>query len=770
MTRRPLCLAALLICAAIFLSLYLFPQDILSFEEFDGNTALVSGIVSSMNYRAAWDGSTVLRLTLTDLEWQEPEKLGLRMPRDASVVCDTSPEAEKETFPGGRVLVEGRIREFEGASNPGGFDTRTYYQCQGIFLGLKGGKILAASEGTRDPLGRGLVTFRNYLSRVLDRISFGDRDASILKALLLGDKGFLDRETKDLYQGAGIIAILTISGLHISLIGSAFFQFLQRLRLPLAPAAGLTLVLILLYGKMTGMGASAVRAIIMFALQLGARLTGRTYDLLTAVSLAGVLLLLEEPLYLTQTGFLFSFGAVLAAGIILPVMPGRDLPRPLPSLFQGMAIPLSCLPIYASSTYTFPVYSMILNLIISPLLTVVMLTSIIALTAGCAAFALGALPLLYAARACSLPGHLILWFYELLCRICTRLPGYTLITGAPASWQILLYLGILALFAFSAEKRPEKAPLRLWNGARMALLLFGVCMLCFRTSRGLELTFLDVGQGDGIYIEADGTRILIDGGSSSQSSLYDYTLEPFLQYKGVRTLDYVILTHDDADHMSGMLSLLEKSPSNGIRIRRLILPDVAESMQQSENYRALTAAAEKNHIPVSRICRGDAIRGRKMCLTCLHPMRGALYPEANFYSTTFYLQYGAFTALLTGDLEEQGEADFLAYVNEKTSLTGGGKEACPLTVLKCGHHGSGNATGEALLETFPPVYGVISCGKNNRYGHPSPEVLERLEKAGARILDTREDGALTFYSDGRKLGIRTFLKTKESGQWLQPSS
>lgn len=101
MTRRPLCLAALLICAAIFLSLYLFPQDILSFEEFDGNTALVSGIVSSMNYRAAWDGSTVLRLTLTDLEWQEPEKLGLRMPRDASVVCDTSPEAEKETFPGG---------------------------------------------------------------------------------------------------------------------------------------------------------------------------------------------------------------------------------------------------------------------------------------------------------------------------------------------------------------------------------------------------------------------------------------------------------------------------------------------------------------------------------------------------------------------------------------------------------------------------------------------------------------------------------------------
>jgi competence protein ComEC len=210
--------------------------------------------------------------------------------------------------------------------------------------------------------------------------------------------------------------------------------------------------------------------------------------------------------------------------------------------------------------------------------------------------------------------------------------------------------------------------------------------------------------------------------------------------------------------MSGMISLLEKSPENGIRIRNLLVPDVSPSMQESENFRALTAAAEKSHIPVTGICRGDVIRGGKLRLTCLHPMRDALYPEANFYSTTLYLEYGSFRALLTGDLEEQGEADFLDYVRDHTSLTEGGKRACPLTVLKCGHHGSANATGQELLDAFPPAYGIISCGRRNRYGHPAPEVLSRLEEAGASVLDTRTGGALTFWTDGKKLRIKPYLK------------
>ena len=147
-----------------------------------------------------------------------------------------------------------------------------------------------------------------------------------------------------------------------------------------------------------------------------------------------------------------------------------------------------------------------------------------------------------------------------------------------------------------------------------------------------------------------------------------------------------------------------------------------------------------------------------MRLTCLHPMREALYPEPNFYSTTLLLEYGSFSALLTGDLEEQGETDFLAYVRDHTSLTEGGERAFPLTVLKCGHHGSANATGEKLLEAFHPSFGIISCGRRNRYGHPAPVLLERLEEAGVRVLDTRTGGALTFRTDGKKLRIETYLR------------
>ena len=267
---------------------------------------------------------------------------------------------------------------------------------------------------------------------------------------------------------------------------------------------------------------------------------------------------------------------------------------------------------------------------------------------------------------------------------------------------------------------------------------------------------VDVGQGDGIYLEADGTRILIDGGSSSQTMVGTYTLIPFLQHEGVRRLDSIILTHEDDDHMSGMLEILEGIPDHGISVGCLILPDIAEEIK-GENYRKLEETARQKNVSVSYISRGDAIRSGRLIMECLHPEAGEFCSEANEYSTTLYVRYGSFTAILNGDLEKDGEEKCLAYMKTRTDLFNPDGDN-RVTVLKAGHHGSRFATGEAWLGFLSPETCIISCGRYNSYGHPSPEVLDRLEAEGALLLDTPSCGCITYRTDGRGVKIETFLR------------
>ena len=182
--------------------------------------------------------------------------------------------------------------------------------------------------------------------------------------------------TKGLYQGAGIVHILSISGMHITLIGTGVFTLLGLLRIPLPVRAAAALAVIYLYGKMIGMGTSVFRAIVMFSLYLIAKAIGRTYDLLTAAGIACLLLLLDQPLYFLHTGFLFTFAAVLSIGILIPALPGKAL--------KILAVPLGTLPVCLWMNGTFPLFSLLLNLVVIPLMTAVMASAGLAVLIGTA--------------------------------------------------------------------------------------------------------------------------------------------------------------------------------------------------------------------------------------------------------------------------------------------------------------------------------------------------------------------------------------------------
>ena len=850
MTRRPLFAFFSILAAAIGLTVLLLPVRINDYESLREENVQLTGTISAIEQKPEGD-MPVWRMILTDVdiekmnlsagagtgkkagmseasdkdgtgekavmnEFSDRGEIGeITLDKDKKVLCvlDHAPEGEMSA----RVRVRGKLFPFRSAMNEGEFDLRMYYHILRIEFSLRDAEIMAVSAPT-DRIAAILFNFKKNLSSIIDRV-FSKQNAPILKAMLLGEKGLLEEETKELYQGAGIVHILSISGLHLSLIGMGLFSLTGKCRfIPLPLRAALSVIAVFLYGKMIGLGTSVFRALIMLTLYIISKVIGRTYDLLTAASIAAFLLLLDQPLYLLHTGFQFSFGAVLAIGILLPALPGRAL--------KTLAIPAATLPVYLWAYGTFPVTSLLLNLIVIPLMTVVMVSAGGAvLLAGLPDFFSGgggmpdtlsanrALPsaLKWLPRILGLPAELILDFYRFLAESSKKIPGHEIVLGRPAPTRILLfYIMLLILAAISVRlqmphmrRRIEAEAVSMHteddgrknlsgltdnsdqkkyssldeNRADMLLrraaskicqmlhlrdnhsrknfacictvlwMAAAFFVLVYHPWPALEVDMIYVGQGDGIFISSRGRHFLIDGGSSTKEELAKYTLLPYLHNKGVGRLDGIFLTHDDTDHCSCLLEFLEAAAEDKplILINAVYLPDIAEAAK-GENYRRIELLSGQVGIPVCYISRGQRIRSGNLTLDCLHPARGASYEDANEYSTTLLLRYGdssklisdnsdiasrlsgkekGFSVLFTGDLEGQGEEDFLHYLAE-TKLLKTQDGLLNIDVLKVAHHGSKNATSSEFLQAVHPDMVMISAGINNMYKHPSEELLNRL--------------------------------------------
>ncbi|MDE7047313.1 MAG: MBL fold metallo-hydrolase, partial [Lachnospiraceae bacterium] len=250
-----------------------------------------------------------------------------------------------------------------------------------------------------------------------------------------------------------------------------------------------------------------------------------------------------------------------------------------------------------------------------------------------------------------------------------------------------------------------------------------------------------------------------------------YRIIPFLKFRGVSCLEAVIVTHSDEDHCNGIKELIEEGIVQGIRIKYLVLPDIAQS-KKDESYRELEQMAAAAKITVTYMSRGQEISDGKLKFICLHPPFGYQSGEANEYSLVLRMTYGNFTAMLTGDVEGEGERELTGFLQKEkpgnnlpdslpaevpqTAVWTGEKKG-GLTVLKAAHHGSGNSTKDNFLDYTMPVYTVISCGKDNPYGHPHKELLERLGQHRTKVLITCDAGAVTFTTNGQKVRITKFL-------------
>ena len=660
---------------------------------------------------------------------------------------------------GNIIKVRGKLRQFEEAANKGNFDSRKYYLSLGFYGKIEAGTIEVINS-EYSGIRQGLYELRMEIIERLEKLcsdnkgifSIINNKNGIIGAIILGDKTDLDSDIKELYSVSGIAHILAISGLHISFIGMAIYRLLRR-RFRFLFSAAVSIPVVLSFGIMSGFGISTIRAIIMFILKIIGEVLGRKYDAITAISLAGLVLLVQNPFVVCNSGFQMSFGAIIAIVLILPIVEEilNTDNKIIKVLSANFTISLVMNPILAWNYYELPTFSFLLNIVVVPLMSVVIVSSIVGIFCSCIMFGFG--------KAVIFPGCGILELYTFLCNIINKSSVASIVVGQPKVTIIIVYYAILLVVLFGLknirtkytraekerniikketglvlEKKAKKE--RRIKGQNVKLRLACIvgflllnCLIYYIPNPGFYITFINVGQGDGILIHGDnGTKVMVDGGSTSEKQVAKNCIVPYLKAEGIGTIDYSIITHTDKDHISGILEILENNNSNRIRIKNLVMPDIN---MKDDTYNELIEKAKLKKINVLYIKKGDTLSLGKTKIKCIYPETTTTASDKNDYCTVLSVKNKTSKILLTGDISKEIEEKIKDDIEEN------------YTVLKVAHHGSNYLSSEKFLKKVNPKYSIISVGKNNSYGHPGNETMERLRKQGGVIYRTDEKGGIT---------------------------
>lgn len=688
---------------------------------------------------------------------------------------------------GSRVRISGSFSLYTEATNIGQFDARNYYAARKIYGQVK----KAAIVYTEPPniIGRGkecLWQLRRHLAETFLEV-YGEENGALLAAMLLGERTFLSEETQSLYKAAGALHVIAVSGLHISLLGLGLYRLLRRIFVVQAPAAVISALCMAAYVFLVGNPPSAVRAFIMFAMGLLAGYWKRTLDTPTALSLSAAIILMGNPFYIGQSSFLLSFLAILAISVFQPALKeclalinpyhfplfrllgsrqawGLHLldPQKVPGgchvllkkvgngLLSSFSVWIVTLPVQLFFFSEVSLFGIFFNLLIIPLMGVILLL-------GIAGLFLKEIFHLFAFLADSALTDLEITVIS-ICRyaegiffaiikaggsLADRLSFTMWTPGKPVYGKMLLAFCLLLLFCLlgNLSENGRTFPEKFWK-YRLGILLGVILLLAGYPASNLQITFLDVGQGDGICMELpDGRVYLMDGGSSDVSKVGNYRLVPFLKAKGIRKIDAVFLSHGDADHINGIAELLEEKQ---ISIDCVCLPAGAEQ----EEFAEIKDLARARNISVRTIQAGDFWENNGTKFWCLNP--ADVTESGNAASVVLYMEYQNFSMLLTGDLEGEGEKSVAALLRSN-AITG-------ISVLKVAHHGSKNSTKEEFLRQCSPAVAVISCGERNTYGHPHKETLERLNDMGTAVYRTDCSGAIQITVVGNRMKVTEYRR------------
>lgn len=610
---------------------------------------------------------------------------------------------------GDRVAVWARVDRPRGLQSPGAFDTVAHARRRGVHV-----HAVAKSGLLVETLGAeaGVVArVRERARRALEESVPPGPERGLVLAMVLGDRGGVDEETAEAFRIAGTYHVLALSGAQVALLTGLLLAVASRLRVPPLAAGALVAIAIAAYAAFVGGDVPVVRAAVMAAVLLLGRGFDLDADLLNLLGLAALVLLVAQPSRVGDVGFQLSFGATAAIlALALPLAAHvRRLPLRLDlALVVSFAVQAALAPVLLHHFQRLAPAALLLNLAAAPLASAVLLAGFGVLL--CAAAWPGAAPF---------AGEVAWCFAHALLRSGRLLEGADLLdVRLPAPPLLVSALWLAGLVAVLDAGRRRRGALLM--AAAAAWVALGPAPS--PADGRLHVTVLDVGQGDAIAIQSpSGRTALVDAGAGMRFDAGSAVVEPFLRQSGVRSLDFLLLTHDHDDHVGGAAAVLRWFPAR-------------------ELWRGPGA-----HPALARgVARRTAVRGWRRSwdgvrLEVLGPGRPP--PRGvNDASVVLAVGLGRVRFLLAADVEAAGEAR-LAGVDA--------------VGLKVPHHGSATSTSPSFLARVAPEVAVISCGRRNPFGHPHAEVVERLSRRGVRVLRTDRDGSVTLSTDGDRVWVRT---------------
>ncbi len=696
--RRPAVLIAFIMAAAILVtdSITGYTSDYL--EGLEGNNAAVTGRVVSIVKK----DDEYFKLQLSDVSIISDN--GARSYKKKILVNVYSDIADYRTVLWDRVYITGEVSIPKERSNPGTFDYRRYLKSIGI-------RCIITAENIENVKKAGGIAalLKSAKCRTADifESALGD-DSAVVMGLLFGETSGIDEDIIETFRRGGTAHVLAVSGLHLGLLYSFLCRFKRKKR---SIPADIAIVLALsAYTALAGFTASVVRACLMIFIHIAGNHLNRRYDLISSTCVSMIIILAINPMQIYSAGFQMSFLAVITLGIMIPLIQKK---------IKGILLPMIAVQT-GMVPYTMYVFNYVsLTSVISNIPVYFIAAAMI--PAGILVIAFCWLPVIAkpAAMITGLFVKLLLW-----CNDFTYMGGvFTFDVASPS----VIFLAVYYIFIFYMCSEAGQIALIRRNYKKIAAV-FAAAVICGAVcsvylSDGFEKTdmvFVDVGQGDCLHIKAGGKNLLIDGGGSFNYNVGKSALKPYLLKNGVTKIDMAIATHLHTDHYQGLKEL-----SQTYRIKKL---GVYEANSVNENHLKKEFKTDE----ILYLAAGDVINmGRNVSVEVLSPDRGNPLDEKDENKNSLVLRVNVKGSgvLMTGDIDEKGEKTLIADTDIKADI------------LKIAHHGSRYSSCEKFIAVAAPKIAVIQVGKNT-YGHPSEEVIKRLEEHKITVLRNDEQGAV----------------------------